>query len=250
MTSESTATFSWPDGIQCAVSVSFDDARHSQVDRGIPLLNEHGVKGTFYVSWQMVEDRLDDWAAAIETGHEIGNHTMRHPCGANFGFSIDGCLEQYTLEKMDEDIREATDIIQRELNITPTTFAYPCGQKYVGVGEDCRSYVPVVARHFLVGRGFRDEIFNNPGVCDLAQINGTDFDNTPFETIKSLVDWARKCGGWIAFAGHEVGDGGGQVVIADALAELCRYAADETNGIWLDTVNAVGRYIAEARNGT
>ena len=247
MSPDGTAEFSWPDGIEAAVSVSFDDARLTQIDRCIPILNDHGVRGSFYVTWETAEPRLDDWLAAVEAGHEIGNHTMRHPCTANFAFAGDNCLEKYTLEKMDRDIQEATDVLQQKLHITPTTFAYPCGQKFVGVGENCRSYVPLVARHFVVGRGFRDEADNNPLVCDLAQASGTDFDNTPFEKLKARMDSARVRGGWLIFAGHEVGDDGGQTVYADALEELCRYAADNSNGLWLDTVDSVGRHIATAR---
>ena len=36
----SESTFHWPEGKQMALSLSFDDARLSQVDKGIPLLNK------------------------------------------------------------------------------------------------------------------------------------------------------------------------------------------------------------------
>ena len=51
--------FKWPEGKKMAISLTFDDARLSQIDKGIPLLDKHGVKGTFYVSPNAVTQRLD-----------------------------------------------------------------------------------------------------------------------------------------------------------------------------------------------
>ena len=49
---------------QCAMSLSFDDGRDSQVDRGTALLDRYGVKATFYVTPPAVERRLDGWKRA------------------------------------------------------------------------------------------------------------------------------------------------------------------------------------------
>ena len=46
---EVTADFAWPEGKRAAVSLSFDDARASQVDTGTALLNRYDVKATFLV---------------------------------------------------------------------------------------------------------------------------------------------------------------------------------------------------------
>ena len=40
--------FKWPEGKKMAISLTFDDARLSQADLGIPLLDKYGVKATFY----------------------------------------------------------------------------------------------------------------------------------------------------------------------------------------------------------
>ena len=57
----------------------------------------------------------------------------------------------------------------------PRTFAYPCGQRFVGRGFEVRSYVPPVAERSLAGRGYLDESANDPAVCDLAEAMGTPF---------------------------------------------------------------------------
>jgi peptidoglycan/xylan/chitin deacetylase (PgdA/CDA1 family) len=61
--------FVWPEGKQMALSLSFDDARLSQPDTGIPFLNQYDVKATFYVVPSAVEQRLEGWKQAVESGH-------------------------------------------------------------------------------------------------------------------------------------------------------------------------------------
>jgi len=63
--------FIWPEGIKAGVSLTFDDARLSQIDKGIPLLDKHGVKATFYVSPLQMMKRIEKWKEAVANGHEI-----------------------------------------------------------------------------------------------------------------------------------------------------------------------------------
>lgn len=75
----SSKPFPWPDGKRAALSLSFDDARLSQPDVGIPLLDQYGVKATFYVQPGPLDERLAGWKKAVAdgrwlilAGHEIG----------------------------------------------------------------------------------------------------------------------------------------------------------------------------------
>lgn len=240
--------FQWPDGKRMALSLTFDDARPSQLDNGIRVLDDYGVKATFYVVPSWMEGRLGDWRRALESGHEIGNHSMRHPCTGNYTWSRDNALEDFTLPMIEDELVSANAAILEKLGVSPRTFAYPCSQKFVGRGNAVQSYVPVVAEHFLVGRGFGDGYFNSPAFFDLAQALGLDSDNTPFEKLKVLLDAATREGGWVIFCSHEVGsDDAIQTMHVDVLNELCRYAVDPANGIWIDTVTAIASYIKDRR---
>lgn len=239
--------FRWPNGKRAALSLTFDDARLSQIDHGIPLMDKHGVRGTFYVSLRAMHERLDGWKRAIARGHEVGNHTVSHPCTGNFGWSHDAALENYDLARMESDLVKAGAEIQQALGIKTTTFAFPCGQKFVGRGENTRSYVPLVAKHFLAGRGFRDESTNDPMFCDLAQLCGQDSDCQPFEQLKPWIEDAVKTGKWTIFVSHETGDTVHQTMSLDVLETICRYANDPANGIWIDTVANIAKYVRETR---
>ena len=238
--------FSWPDGRSVALSLSFDDARPSQVDVTFPLLQSYGVKATFYANPENVETRRDAWREVAAAGHELGNHTVTHPCSINFAFSRGNPLESYSLDRMEQELLDCNRQLQELCGVTPETFAYPCGQTFVGRGAGTQSYVPLIARHFLAGRGFPSEHHNMPLLCDLAQINGCPFDRLPFEVVREWIETARAEGAWLVLAGHDTGDEDRhQMVRSDTLRALCDYALDPVNGVWLDTVAAVARYVKE-----
>jgi peptidoglycan/xylan/chitin deacetylase (PgdA/CDA1 family) len=59
--------FQWPEGKKMALSLTFDDARLSQIDNGIPLFDKFNVKATFYVSRNNMLQRLEGWKKAVRT---------------------------------------------------------------------------------------------------------------------------------------------------------------------------------------
>ena len=240
------AVFVWPKGKRAALSLTFDDARVSQAQVGLPLLDRYDVKATFYVSPGPFQAHLPAWKQALANGHEIGNHSMRHPCTGNFSFARDKALEDYTLTQMERELEEANRVIESAVGVRPATFAYPCGQKFVGRGTQLYSYVPPVARMFEAGRGWMDEAANDPALCDPAQLLGIELDGRDFAAAKKLIDTAVENGSWLVFAGHEIGEGGHQTTRIDTLEAICQCARDPNNGIWIDTIQNIVRYVRQA----
>lgn len=237
------------DGRRAALSLSFDDARLSQVGAGIPLLDSHGVRASFYVSPDNVVRQLEGWQKAIAAGHEIGNHSLQHPCTGNFPWARQKALEDYTIERMEAELLGANQVICKLLEVTPTTFAYPCGQTFVGRGQGLKSYIPVVARHFAAGRGFMSEVANDPEFCDLANLCAFGCDERSFAEIKGWLDDAIEQGTWVVLAGHEMGeDGGRQTTRLSMLEALCRYCQDRQGELWVDTVAQVASHICRVRS--
>ncbi len=246
--SQENKPFPWPGGKRAAVSLTFDDARVSQIDNGIALLDRHGVQATFYVNPGALQRRLAGWREVAAAGrHEIGNHSFSHPCSANLAFSRSNALEDYTLPRIEEDIDRCTAEVRRLLGVTPVTFAYPCGQDFVGRGEATQSYVPVVAKRFLAGRGFRDKWANDPRSCDLANLTGIDFDGWKADQMREFVENAANESRWVILAGHEIGVPRHQTVIAEELERFCKYLTDPANGLWVGTVAEIARYLQAER---
>lgn len=241
-------SFSWPEGVRCALSLTFDDAKPSQVTRGLPLLDDFGTRATFYVLPDAVQEDLDVWREAVENGHEMGNHTLSHPCSGNTIFMRDNALEEYSLEQIAQELDGAQESIRELLGVTPETFAYTCGHTDVGRGTTKQSYIPLVAERFLVGRGWRELRHNSPEYCDLSHVYCVPIDQLSFPEVKRLIDNAVDPGGWLILASHHVGlVPEWQVTLEDTLSRICEYAAGPERGIWLDTVLAVGRYVRDRR---
>ncbi len=239
-------TFKWPEGKQVALSFTFDDARLTQIDNGIPLFDKYNVKATFYVSMGSVMKRLDAWKQAIKNGHEVGNHSLLHSCTINYGFSRVP-LEEYTLARMEMELDSAGKELERVLGVKGVSFAYPCGQTYVGRGPTAKSYVPLVSVMFESGRNWLGENSNNPALCDLAQLQGMELDGKSFEQVVQLIEAAKKQGKWLILAGHEINVEGRQTSQMAVIEALCKYATDPANGVWVDNVHNIAAYVKEQR---
>lgn len=240
-------SFPWPEGKKMALSLTFDDARESQATKGAPLLDEYGVKGTFYLVPSTVRKQLEGWKKATANGHEMGNHSLDHRCSGNFVWSRNNALEDYSVAKMRVELLEASKQIETMLGVKPVSYAYPCGQKFVGRGRKTQSLVPLISELFVTGRGWMDEAPVDPGYCDMAQLTGVEMDGKDFEQILQLIETARKNGQWLVLGGHETNDSGNQTTRLAMLRKLCAYAKDPANGIWIATVGEVATHVNKVR---
>lgn len=240
--------FPWPEGKKMALSLSFDDGRATQIRQGTDLLDKYGVKATFYVLPAPVAKDLVLWKKAVSNGHEIGNHSLLHACSGNFAWSRNDALEMYTLDRMRSELENANKQIKELLNVTPVTYAFPCGLTTVGRGKNAQSFVPLIADLFLAGRGWLDEAPVDPAYCDMAQLTGVSMDDKDFEGILPVIRQAEKTGDWLVLAGHEMADSGPQTSRLEMLEKLVQYAKDPRNGIWIAPVGTIAAYVQEKRN--
>ncbi len=230
-----------PNEARVALSLTFDDSRDSQLDVAAPLLASHGLRATFFVLPAPVSRRRSDWQSVVENGHEIGNHTVSHPCSANFGFSRTNALEDYSLEAMEAEIAEASDHIERLLGVRPESFAYPCGQSFVGRGEGRTSYVPLVARRFGAARGYGGETANDPDRCDFAHLEAFAIDGLDAGELVGLVDQPSAAGRWVIMAGHDVGERGERTVLIDSMEALFQRVVQDD--VWVAPVAEVAKHL-------
>lgn len=236
---------SYPHGARNAVSLTFDDARASQVDVGLAILNKYQVRATFYLLPYHAKDRLTQWQQALQQGHELGSHTNSHLCSGNFQWlrSMNAGLEQVDLDFIRHDLALADQFFQTHFKMRPQHFAYPCGQTFVGRGRQVQSYVPLIAARFKTGRLWNNETGNLPGYADVAQLQSFALDNHSFTELKQLLEQQREQNKWLILTGHEVGDRGVYTTRRDALEQLIRYLQDPANGYWLAPVGAVHQHL-------
>lgn len=232
-----------------AVSITFDDGTENQLQKAVPLMDRYGLKGTFYVhphgtNWQ---EKYAPWKQVAENGHEIGNHTLKHLCPANLSI-MSGNLEECTLQDMENDISAAQERLNWVApNQTDWTFAYPCYSTFVGRGAERKSYVPLVAKHFVAGRTGGEYGFgNNPFVIDMACVSGTATDRmSGFEMIGLIEEltWQHQ---WVILIFHEI-DGQRLTVGSYDFEMLLKYLQRKSDIIWTAPVVQVAKKIIEKR---
>ena len=221
--------FAWPDGQKMAISLSYDDALNSQLDIAIPALNEHGLAASFYLTLTspVVRQRLGEWRAAAAKGHELGNHTIYHPCSAalpdrdwvkNY-HDIDG----YEIGEIVDEVNVANSFLHAIDGRKERTFTVPCGDFMVS-GE---SYLPAVQELFIAIKGFEseDKTFSNWWM--VVDVSGTEL----IERIEAEAASGTKLFN-IVF--HGVG-GDYLTVSAEAHDHLLEYLADNQAAYWVDS---------------
>ena len=234
-----------------AVSLTFDDGRPCQLQKAIPAMNRRGLRGSFYLSvrkdWK--EEQMKPWREVAQAGHEIGNHTLSHPC-ASYVLGQKSGLDHMTLPGIEADILAAQEIVGQ---VTPDrkdwTYAYTCYQTFVGRGASRQSYVPVIARHFLSGRGGGEYgIANPPELVDLACTHGLATDRmSGFEMI-GLVEALATQGQWVILVFHDI-DGSRLSVGNYDFGLLLDYLHRRSGEVWTAPVAEVARKIADFQAG-
>ncbi|MGB9597132.1 MAG: polysaccharide deacetylase family protein [Candidatus Poribacteria bacterium] len=243
---------SWLEGYVGALSLTFDDGRPNQVEKAVPILNDLGFKGTFYVcpSGDNWADKLSPWIDVYKQGHEIGNHTVSHICSRALSPNrIDKCLENMTLSDIEEDIIKASQRIRLLLPDQESfTFCYPCYNNHVGYGSTRQSYVPIVAKHFPAARGIGEFPFGNyPATCDLHYLWSWPVEGRSGIELVGLAERTATYNQWGIMTIHGIDDGGNLSLSMSAFRELCDFLNRNRNRIWVAPVIDVAQKIINWR---
>ena len=122
-----TAGLKWPPGTEGALSLTFDDGLVSQLTTALPLLDHHRLRGTFFVTGDSLRLHSDAWRAAVAAGHELGDHTVNHPCGLQKIYVA--AYRRTELNPVEKLLDELAGPSRRRL------FAYPCDVTNFGSGS-------------------------------------------------------------------------------------------------------------------
>ncbi len=197
--------FEWPNGARYAVSLTYDDAIPTDLKNAVPALDKAGLHGTFFLCCSAFKSdtALQAWLPVAKAGHELGSHSLLHPCGKSKGLpEPPGGLEAYDLVKMEKELKESqTRLVGLGVRPAGETFAYPCGDTWVG--EERQSYVPIVHKLFKAARGVMGSVAD-PYTVDLMNVPAVGGDKNG-DALRSWVEQAESSGGWVVFVFHGVG---------------------------------------------
>lgn len=99
------------------VAISFDAAwGNEDTQQLIDIMEEYGVKATFFVVGEWVDKYPESVKALFDAGHEVMNHSNTHPH-----------MPQISKEKMIEEIKLCSDKIEAVTGVRPNLFRQPYG---------------------------------------------------------------------------------------------------------------------------
>ena len=227
----------WPDGAKVAISLSYDDALGSQLDNAVPALRQHDFKASFYLTLAnpTVMERLSEWRDVAASGHELGNHTIYHPCRGSLPdrdwVNADLDLDNYSLTKARDEVIMANTILHMIDGRHERTFTPPCADQLAG-GEN---YVDAVESHFI-GVKTRDK-----GMAKESSFLHFPSEVSGEELIRYVRDHTRD-GVLLNILFHGIG-GDHLSVSTEAHAELLQFLADNGEVYWVDTYINIMRHV-------
>jgi peptidoglycan/xylan/chitin deacetylase (PgdA/CDA1 family) len=179
------------------VTFTFDDVPASAYTNGAPVLEDLGVRGTFYIAAGILGDSDTCWrvidaeqvGALHARGHEIGCHTFSHIA-----------VERLDASGMNDEVRRNSDMLQQVCaGIEITNFCYPFGRVSLPRKRQLRD-------RFDSCRGIYEGI--NSGIVDLALLRVVElYDRTlTAEKLRRVLRETRERNGWLIFYSHDVAD--------------------------------------------
>lgn len=209
------------------ICLTFDDGLECQLDHAIPVLDWHGLAGTFFLVTESVAYPFDlaKWRAAAVL-HEIGSHSRTHPKAAELNW------KQAKSELLDS--KHALEILfDRSIDsfCWPYTdssrplqkLAMDCGYRQARGGRAARR-----SKYLVQGDGV------NPFAVPCYHVNDGLF---PHEEIYGLIDAAMYRNAGLVLMFHAVGDPAGwDNVTTASFEELCGFLAQRrAHGLQVQT---------------
>lgn len=249
--SQNQSEITWPNGAKAAICLTYDDGLSSHVNTVGPMLNKYNFKATFYptLSSASIHDEMDKWKQLAKDGHELGNHTVYHPCQK----SVSGMdwvpdhldLDTYSMEQVLAEIALANSFLKSLDGLEIRTFAYPCGHFMAG-GE---SFKDSLSNYAIAGRDASESNYNlryideiDPFMLPSWAPNEHDADDL-IDYIKAVI--SKKTLSTFTF--HGVGAEHMQVSTADH-EKMLQFLDSHQSEVWVTTVKDAVDYMNALQN--
>ena len=236
---------------QCAVVLTYDDAIDVDLDNVVPALDSLGFKATFYLIGvsPTLEKRMGAWRTVASHGHELGNHSLFHPCdgtlpGRSSWVSPDRDLSKYSVNRAVDEIRITNTLLNAIDGKTKRTFAYPCGEFTIHDSV----YYSGLKNDFVAARGVLPRM-EEMGKIDLSNINAYTMDGQSGQQMIDLVKEAMQRHTLLVFLFHGVGGGHSTNVGLGEHSQLLHFLKDHEADIWVAPMVDVAEYIKVNQKG-
>ena len=233
---EQKAGFEWPNGARAAVSLAYDDALDSQLDHALPALDRHGLRASFYLTLAspVVRNRLEEWRAAAARGHELGNHTLFHPCSASQPdrewVTPWNDLDTMPVESLKQQVLMANTMLFAIDGREERTFTAPCGD-LEAAGEP---YIDAIKGEFVAIKSMAGGVTPDMATLDPHAVGVDGPVGATGPELIAIVRAAAEQGTMANLTFHGIG-GDYLAVSTEAHDQLLQHLAENPGVYWVDT---------------
>ncbi len=246
------ADFVWPDGAAGAVSLTYDDGLECHYEKVAPQLEQADVRGTFYPHG-MAEDfrnHTSAWRELAARGHELGNHTLFHPCRNNPGIGPEFDLRQYGERRWCNEMELANWMLEQVDGQTERTFGNTCWDNWIGPDEKPICLEQLIPKFFRAARGECTGAAVNPRCFNPYNLGTMSADGMDFETLQKKITTAAGAGQWLILSAHGVGAGTHKLFMSDANHEcLLEWLEENRPRIWTAPLKTVVKHLLYSAEG-
>ena len=236
----------WPDGARAAVALSYDDTLPCHHELVAPALEQQGLRATFYapIRGDLIHN-TDAWRDLAKRGHELGNHTLFHPCRREGrGMEDWNNLLHFDAGRLRNELLVASFALQLIDGRTERTFGNTCHDVFIGAEPDKQRIEPILAELFVAARGQCTNRPTDPRSADLLNLGTIAADGKRFNDWRASIEEALSMGGLALFTFHGVGDGYGRIQVdAGEHAQLLGYLRDNHDRLWIAPVIEIARWL-------
>ncbi len=232
-------------GKKCAVVLTYDDAYNQHLDNAVPVLDSLGLKATFYITAfsNSVQTRMNDWKKLALTGHELGNHTLFHPCIGGKGrewVKPEYDLSNYTVQRMLDETRMTNVFLQSLDGKTKRTFAFTCGDMKIGDS----SFIIPMKKDFVAARAVRNQM-HKIGEVDLYNVDCYMVNGESAEKMITWVQQAMTTNSLLVILFHGVGGGNSLDVSPEEHRKFLVYLKQNEKDIMIAPMLDVAQHIRD-----
>jgi peptidoglycan-N-acetylglucosamine deacetylase len=245
----------WPAGIVGAVSLTYDDALPCHFETAGPALEAAGLRGTFNLILGRPGFR-DHWAAWKELaarGHELGNHTVNHPCRSepptprplhDPGYN----LAHYSEKRFRDELELANWMLTQTDGRTERTYANTCHHNSLGSGAEEKSIEPILADYFIAARGERTDRAVDVSHINPQNLGTSGADRRPFAELRDEIQATAAAGQWMIYTIHGVGEGTHKGYIdLEEHRRLVGWLGENRTRIWTAPMIEVAKYLVRRK---
>ncbi|MFZ6031211.1 MAG: polysaccharide deacetylase family protein [Chloroflexota bacterium] len=243
-------SFPWPEGRLGAVSLTYDDALPCHFEQVAPQLEEAGLRGTFNLITGRAAflDHAAHWRRLAGSGHELGNHTLFHPCRSeppdlrplhDTGYN----LAAYSERRLRDELAVANWMLAQLDGRSQRTYANTCHHTAFGFGEMQQAIEPVLADYFVAGRGALTGRPVDLVRADPMHLGTAQADLRTFADLRAEIEGVVEAGGWVVYTVHGVGEGSHKWhMAAEEHRQLIAWLGRQRERIWTAPMLDVALY--------